>query len=143
MSAKRNAHPPEKRLTNRFCRVLRGEGSPWGPVQVLKEFDYGRGRTDVIAIHADDTLFAFELKVVKWTLALHQAYRNTCFAHQSYVVLPELTARRALRHGDEFARRSVGLCYITARELVVALPAPQQQPIHPWLTQRVRAAARA
>ena len=37
-------------------------------------------------------LMAFEAKLKDWRYGLDQAYRNTCFAHKSYVVVPEATA---------------------------------------------------
>jgi hypothetical protein len=45
------------------------------------EFDYSRGRTDVVALRDGEHVIAFEAKLKDWRTALHQAYRNTCFAH--------------------------------------------------------------
>jgi hypothetical protein len=112
------------------------KGSRWGPVQVTREFYYLRGRTDVVALTLSGDVVAFEAKLTKWRWALHQAYRNTCFAHSSYVVLPPQTALRAFRHAVEFERRHVGLCSVFEDGIVVLLDAPRVEPIQPWLTRR-------
>lgn len=124
----------EDTFTQRFCSLLESFSSPWGKVSVLREFNYVRGRTDVIAIDENENVFAFELKLTKWSEAVHQAYRNTCFAHSSYVILPEHTAGLASKYAAEFRTRSVGLCSIRNGNIHVILPAVHQKPIQPWLT---------
>lgn len=134
MSLQSSQYVSEDTLVKDFCSVLETDEHPWGQLQVKREFDYTRGRTDVVAIDCDGDVIAFEMKLEKWKQAAHQAYKNTCFAHLSYVVLPESTARRAQRGSYEFIRRSVGLCYIKANAVVIALPAPRQRPLQPWLS---------
>jgi hypothetical protein len=124
----------EDAFAKEFCSLLECPSSPWGKVDVLREFNYVRGRTDVIAIDENDNVFAFELKLTKWSEAVHQAYRNTCFAHGSYVILPEDTAGLASKYFSEFRARSVGLCSIINGSIHVILPAVHQKPIQPWLT---------
>jgi hypothetical protein len=71
---------------------------------------------------------------------MHQAYRNTCFAHESYVVLPEPIARRASAHEYEFKRRAVGICYVSEGQVHVCLPARSREPIQPSLSRVARSA---
>ena len=124
----------EDAFVKEFCSLLACSSNPWGKVDVLREFNYVRGRTDVIAIDENDNVFAFELKLTKWSEAIHQAYRNTCFAHGSYVILPEDTAGLARKYFSEFRARSVGLCSIKNGNIQIILPAVLQKPIQPWLT---------
>jgi hypothetical protein len=128
----------EKTLVDSFVCQLAEGGPPWGPVQVATEFFYQRGRTDVIAYTKDQSVIAIEAKLTDWRAALHQAYRNRCFAHQSYVLLPKETAFRAARYDGEFDRRQVGICYLEGEEIVVLKPAFDGAPIEPWLSQRAR-----
>lgn len=108
----------------------------WGPLQVTTEFYYMRGRTDVVALTINRKVIAFEMKLKKWKEALHQAYRNTCFAHLSYVVVPEEVVELAIRCADEFHKRSVGICYLSEGKVVIALEARESAPLQSWLTQR-------
>src|SRR5438105_2952246 len=99
----------EKMLVSRLLSLLESQATCWGAVRVTPEFFYSRGRTDVVAVDEDESLIAFEAKLSDWKTALHQAYRNTCFAHSSYVVLPKKTALVAFRFVGEFEKRGVGL----------------------------------
>ena len=73
----------EKMLVDQLLFLLQGQSTFCGPVRVTPEFFDSRGRTDVVAVDQDETLIAFEAKLTDWKTALHQAYRNTCFAHTS------------------------------------------------------------
>lgn len=126
----------EADLSATFCSLLVSEGTPWEIVKYNKEFEYLRGRTDIVASDKNGLLIAFELKLLKWKTALQQAYRNTCFAHYSYVVLPSSVAYKAEKYIYEFKRRSVGLCYVLDGKIIETIPARYQQPIQPWLSQR-------
>jgi hypothetical protein len=128
----------EQTLVDSFVSRLCGDRSPWGQVQVATEFNYQRGRTDVVACTAAECVIAIEAKLADWRTALHQAFRNRCFAHQSYVLLPKETAVRAYRYSGEFDRRQVGICYLENDEIVVLHPARQMNPIEPWLSDRAR-----
>jgi len=114
----------EKLLVDRLLSLLQSQATFCGPVHVTPEFFYSRGRTDVVAVDQDATLFAFEAKLTDWKTALHQAYRNTCFAHSSYVVLPKKTALAAVKFG---------LCYVDESALVVLRASSHTEPIEPWL----------
>lgn len=100
------------------------------------EFNFDRGRPDVIAVDQAGVLFAFEAKLKRWREALHQSNRNRCFANATYVVVPETTARLAARYEAEFRRRRVGLCYPAEDGLVQLIDAPHSEPWQPWLHQR-------
>jgi hypothetical protein len=80
-------------------------------------------------------MIAFEAKLEKWRVALHQAYRNRCFAHRSYVVLPARAARAALRSSAEFTRRGVGLVVVTPDGLRCLVDAPLGTPWQMWLCE--------
>ena len=125
----------EQELVDAFCNALVAERSPWGSVIHTCEFGYKRGRTDIVALDSAGTILAFEAKLTRWRDALHQAYRNTCYAHLSYVVLPEETAARAQRHSKEFEIRAVGLCCVSRGSIEIAVPASNHDPIQPWLSQ--------
>ncbi len=135
MKIKNNKYSSEDSLVEDFCSILKSDEHPWGQLQIEREFDYNRGRTDVVAIDRSGDVIAFEMKLERWRQAVHQAYRNTCFAHRSYVVLPESIAVRAQRSCFEFVRRSVGLCYIKVNTIIVVLPATHQVPLQPWLSR--------
>lgn len=126
--------PTERCLVESFVTHLHGADTPWGPLEIAFEFFYHRGRTDIVARTAEGDVVAFEAKLTRWREALQQAYRNTCFAHRSYVLLPRAVARVASQYETEFARRRVGLCYIEENQLIVAFHPPRAEPIQPWLS---------
>lgn len=127
----------EKDLVLDFISCLSSSSfSSQGPLKFAKEFNYNRGKVDVIALTVENEIIAFEAKLDKWRDALHQAYRNTCFANYSYVIVPEKTAKRAMKHYTEFNNRAVGLCYISEGELIIAQKAARSEPLQPWLTNK-------
>lgn len=128
----------EKVLVESCVSQLDTEVSPWGIVQIATEFNYQRGRTDIIAYTTDHSVVAIEAKLKDWRTALHQAYRNRCFAHWSYVLLPKEAALRAHRYSGEFERRQVGICYIWDSKLVVLHSAKRSAPFEPWLSLRAK-----
>ncbi len=123
----------EQMLVDTFVSLLEANRTPWGKVRFTREFDYSRGRTDVLAVSNADTVIAVEAKLKDWKCALHQAYRNTCFAHRSFVLLPKQMALTAFSFLVEFERRGVGLCYIDGAQLVVLQDSPYAPPLEPWL----------
>src|SRR5258708_2111647 len=133
----------ERALVRALIAELRNRRSPWGTVAVSREFDYQRGRADVLALSEDGShLIAFEAKLKRWRVALHQAYRNTCFAHSSYVVLPREATMTAQRWCGEFSRRNVGLCYIQNGKIKIVFTPDKQAPLEPWLLTAAAAAVR-
>jgi hypothetical protein len=124
----------EKMLVDQFVRGLGSDTNPWGPVSVSCEFFYSRGRTDVVALANGNIVIAFEAKLKNWRCALDQAYRNTCFAHKSYVLVPEVTALTAFAYLAEFKLRGVGLCYVDKAGIINVLEEPKIcPPIEPWI----------
>lgn len=128
----------EKALVNTFVSRLERKKSPWGPLQVATEFNYQRGRTDIVACTQDQSVIAIEAKLKDWRYALHQAFRNRCFAHWSYVLLPKQTALNASRYAGEFVRRQVGICYLANSEIVVLQFATKSAPFEPWLCRQAK-----
>ena len=79
--------------------------------------------------------------MTNWREALHQAYRNLCFAHASFVVLPKATALTASRYSAEFHRRNVGLCFVENSVATVVLESNVVAPLQPWLADLAAVAA--
>lgn len=124
----------EETLVQTLLLGLFSEASPWGPVRVRREFDYQRGRTDVVALTSSGSVVAFEAKLTRWRVALHQAYRNLCFADVSFVVLPKKAAIRAASFSRDFDRRGVGICYVSDDEgVIIVYDADVSEPLQPWL----------
>jgi hypothetical protein len=126
----------EQDLVSDFVASLEASDSPWGEVSYALEFFYHRGRTDVIAISEEGAVIAFEAKLNRWRDAVQQAYRNTCFAHMSYVVLPRRIAQVASVYAYEFLSRRIGLCYVEGGRITIVHEAPAQNPIQPWLSDQ-------
>lgn len=122
----------ERHFVESFLRAV-ARNSPWGRLSIAREFDYLRGRPDLVALTRGGELLAFEAKLDRWRKALNQAYRNTCFSHRSYVLIPPNVADRALRYSAEFARRGVGICTPRGKRVTVILESPRRIPIEPWL----------
>lgn len=131
----------ERALVDEFTRALTEALDLFGSVDFAEEFYYLRGRTDVVARTEDGNVIAFEAKLHDWREAMHQAYRNTCFAHESYVVLPCHVARRAVRSDIEFTRRGVGVCTVERGALKIVHPARKSEPVQKWLSDRAAAHA--
>jgi len=130
-------------LVDQFVRALGDERTPWGSVAVSCEFFYARGKTDIVALADGEMLIAFEAKLKDWRYALDQAYRNTCFAHKSYVVVPQATALTAFAYIAEFRKRGVGLCYVdNAGELTVLEDSDTSIPIEPWIAMQAASRVR-
>ncbi|WHX48983.1 hypothetical protein QNH46_23535 [Paenibacillus woosongensis] len=126
----------EKALVLQFVDQLKTTDSPWGEVKYGTEFDYQRGRTDIIVVSPEGKVIAIEAKLTKWKTALQQAYRNQCFADLSYVLLPETEINNASRYSLEFRKRGVGLCYLADGGINIAQDAYETEPLQPWLREK-------
>jgi hypothetical protein len=124
----------ESQLVGKLEDILVDTDNPFSELAIAFEFDYQAGRVDVIATNTNGELFAFEAKLSRWRGAVNQAYRNTSFTHYSYVVLPMLVARNALKFRYEFERRGIGLCSVGLEGIVIEIPASRRTPLQPWLT---------
>lgn len=129
----------ERELVDALLGLLSSGTSPWALSRMKTEFEYSNGRTDVIGLMGSDTVIALEAKLTKWRDALQQAYRNTCFAHHSLVVLPWKVAQRASAYRQEFERRRVGLCGVGPEGVVVLIEACGVEPVMPTLTSKALA----
>lgn len=126
----------EKSLVLEFINQLMNSFSPWGEVEYGTEFNYQRGRTDVVVVSSDGKVIAIEAKLTKWKQALQQAYRNQCFADLSYVLLPKAEVNKALKFNGEFSRRGVGLCSVTEKGIDIVYQAHESKPLQPWLREK-------
>jgi hypothetical protein len=126
----------ETELVTKFqCNVYERR-NPFRITEIAFEFNYTNGRIDIIGICGKSILYAFEAKLKKWREALDQAYRNSSFAHYSYVVLPENVIKNVLDNRQEFERRGIGLCTVNSSGIKVLFKAQKKYPIQPWLTSR-------
>ena len=124
----------EKDLVDNFLSKLLVD-DPWDTSAYKVEFNYMRGKTDIIAVSPSNELIAIEAKLNKWRFALQQAYRNRCFADKSYILLPYDIATNALRYEYEFCRRGVGICSLINGEIVILRDAKADNPVQPWLRE--------
>lgn len=132
--------PSEESLVRAFLDHLCNDRTPWSAqLPVTREFYYLRGRADVVALSDGGEVVAFEAKLAKWKVAMHQAYRNTCFAHRSYIVMPRDAARRAATRISEFKRRGVGICAVGEDNVEILEEAQRSDPIQPWLSSQAAA----
>ena len=124
----------EIQLVEDFKNKLLPIEYPFRIIELADEFNYLNGRVDVIAKSEEGLLIAFEAKLKKWKIALNQAYRNSSFAHLSYVVLPTDSAMKALKNYNEFLKRGVGLCSVSSEGINIEINAKKNKPLQPWLT---------
>ena len=129
-------YPSEEKLVQQFLEKMIQYES-WSIIGFCTEFDYSRGRTDIVIVSSDNEVIAIEAKLYKWKVALQQAYRNKCFADKSYVLLPAKKAAFAQQYSHEFNKRGVGLCSIEEESIVVLQDVEANPPIQPWLREKV------
>ena len=55
------------------------------------------------------SILSFELKLKNWRKAAKQAFRYKSFSNIAYVVLPEKTAKTAMKNIDMFKKYNIGL----------------------------------
>ena len=123
----------EQELVDRFVLSIDQNLSPWDVIDINTEFNYARGRTDIVFMNSDGTLIAVEAKLEKWKYAIHQAYRNRCYANQSYVLLPHDVAIQVCTYRHELDLRGVGVCSIEEDTISILYEAPIDIPLQPWL----------
>ena len=66
----------ELSLVKSFVSRLSTDHSPWGTVQVATEFYYQRGRTDIVAYTADESVIAVEAKLKDWRTAINSVLQH-------------------------------------------------------------------
>jgi hypothetical protein len=124
----------EIELVEKAMELLASGRSPWGRVELVTEWDYRHGRADILARTTSNSLIALEAKLTRWQVACDQAYRNTAYATQAYVLLSEQVALRAQRSCSRFEHRRIGLCAITNSEISMLIEAPIVSPLMSWVT---------
>ena len=117
------------------CGVDRGELrdgrldrlSGWGSLE------FGRGgRVSVSDGWLQDCLIiAIEAKLTKWKDALRQAIEYRRYADESYVLLPEIHARPALKSQNEFEAEGIGLLILRGSSVDCIFPAARSVG-HSW-----------
>lgn len=125
----------ERYLVTDFLSILQSILNPFDIDNYTQEFDYRNGRVDIVATNSNCDIYAFEAKLNKFRIAMNQAYRNTSFAHYSYVVLPEDKLNLALKYKNEFIKRRIGLCSVSDCGLEIVIKAKKNKPLQPWLTK--------
>lgn len=126
----------EDNLVDAFISHLGSCSSPWETRAIVREFDYVSGRTDILSLSIGNEIIAFEAKLSNWRKAIHQAWRNTSFANQVYVVLPRKHATAAIKNRVEFDERGVGLCVVDEGGVEVLIRSSLNQPVMPWLNRK-------
>jgi len=129
----------ELALVDQLAALVSGGAVCWLRQSLVREFDYSSGRTDLLSITVSDHLVAFEAKLTNWRKALDQAWRNTSFANEVYVILPRACARPALQHQPAFQDAGVGLCLLDDSGVDVAFNSRDHMPVLPWLHKKARA----
>ena len=125
----------EKAFVDELTRLIKGTDALFSCSHATHEFRHSSGRADIVARSSTGELIAFEAKLTKWRDALHQAYRNSSFAHYSYVVLPMKAAHTAIRNRREFEIRGVGLCAVDDGPVTIEIAARRNEPLLPWITE--------
>ena len=113
----------ENELVAKFECNIYDRYNPFRITDVAFEFNYTNGRIDIVGICGRSILYAFEAKLKKWRDALDQAYRNSSFAHYSYVILPENVTKKALENKREFQRRGIGICTVNSSGIKIVFKA--------------------
>lgn len=126
----------EAELVDVFVRRLQAGRTPFGSVQVMREWDHKSGSVDVLVRDRDQELVAIEAKLADWKRAFRQAYRSTAYANRVFVLLPTQVVHRALRDEEEFRYRGIGLCSFDGRCVKVIIEAIVQEPLLHWLRSR-------
>lgn len=129
----------EVALVDQLAALVSGGAIEWLRQILVREFDYSSGRTDLLALSIADHVVAFEAKLTNWRKAMDQAWRNTSFANEVYVVLPRDCSRPALLHRHQFEDAGVGLCVMDEYGVELVWNSRDHMPVIPWLHQKARA----
>ncbi len=125
----------ESQLVNDFRESLGQQESPLQIRNYAQEFNYGSGKTDIVAVSNDGDVVAFEAKLEKWKVAFHQAYKNSTFAHYSYVVLSPESIENALMWSHQFEKFGIGLCTVINSSINIFIHGKRREPLLNWLTE--------
>ena len=125
----------ESSLVEELLKMVTFRGALVKCEAVTLEFGFDSGRTDLLGITLESDLHAFEAKLSKWKSALHQAFKNSSFAHYVYVVMPERTSKAAIRAKLEFEKRGVGLIILGGKSPKIEIKPRRFDPLLPWITR--------
>lgn len=126
----------EIQLVSQFRKTISELTTPLKIKHTEIEFVHLSGRTDIVGITDDGEIIAIEAKLTNWKNALQQAYRNTCFAHFSYVLLPSNKLTPAIKSEVEFTKRNVGLLTLVDNEVQIIIESRRNQPFVERITDR-------
>ncbi len=126
----------EKILVKDFKEHISCDNSPLEILTYATEFNYVSGKIDLLASNEKQQLIAFEAKLLKWKVALNQAYRNSSFAEYSYVVVPNNIIDRVKKFKNEFDKRGIGLISVNDEGIEIIFKSKYKKPIQPWLKQK-------
>jgi hypothetical protein len=76
-------------------------------------------------------IIAIEAKLTRWKKALNQAVSYLRFADESYVVLPQSHARKAIEAREDFRAAGVGLWVVTESDIIEEVGATRSRN-HDW-----------
>lgn len=138
-NARVEAFGSEADLVNTFVGRLASGRTPYGPVQIVREWDHRAGSVDILIRDRSEELVAFEAKLADWKRAFRQAYRSTAYANRVFVLLPTPVVHRALREEEEFRYRGIGLCAFDGKSVKVLIEAARQEPLLVWLRSKAHA----
>ncbi len=127
----------EADLVDQFINHIENRNIYWNLSNILKEFNYSNGKTDIIATD-EDTVFAFEAKLDKWRKAINQAYRNTIFADYSYVILPKSRQTISMKNKSEFEKYGVGLILVDEQTAEISITAKKNFPGNNWIVNKAK-----
>ena len=129
----------EVTLVDQLAALVSQGSVAWLRQTLVREFDYSSGRTDLLTLTVTDHVVAFEAKLTNWRKAMDQAWRNTSFANEVYVVLPRACSRPALQHRADFEDSGVGLCVMDENGVDMLWNSRNHKPVIPWLHHKARA----
>lgn len=123
----------ETELVDAFISCSRKRKSKWVRSAVVREFNYSRGKTDILLVSQAGEVIAIEAKLSDWKNAAHQAYKSHCFANKSYILLPEEVIAVAFKRIEEIYKRRIGILTIKNNNIEVVVEAEETKPLQPWL----------
>ncbi|HOI29927.1 MAG TPA: hypothetical protein PLZ15_09245 [Melioribacteraceae bacterium] len=126
----------EIHLVNKFCKNISKKRQPLKLKKTNTEFGHPSGRVDIIGLSPNNEIIAIEAKLKNWKIALHQAYKNTSFAHYSYVLLPPESLKSAIKNQQEFNIRNVGLFTLNNDNIEIIFQANKNSPFLVKITKK-------
>jgi len=79
----------------------------------------GFGIADYVFIESNQHITAFEFKISDWRKGLAQAARYKCYAHRSFLVVPQAIAHRIKPFFKKLKEINVGLCIFNSQTNII------------------------